>query len=553
MIEDTYIYLFQIYPVLEEYKIPSTLAVVSSWIEKERPEYVKHALMTWDEIREVANSPLVDVISHSHDLHKGIVYNPQGNKLSAAISRKFDLENGTYEDQTTYLARIYSDLKTSKDLLEEKTGKTVRAIVWPYGLYNEMTAEQAKKVGFEVGFTLNDKVVSQNRFGQINRFLIHKNPTILNLLKDLRLVPNLYLSKRIVQVDLDMIYDPDPVQTERNLSAFLDRIKALSVTTVYLQAFADDDGTGNIREVYFPNRVLPMKQDLFSRVVHQLKSRTEVEVYAWMPMLSLELPDQTMNEDLYVREYAHRGPRITSSWYKRLTPFSPKTEEILTMLYEDLAIHANIDGIIFQDDGYLNEQEDFHPAAIEEYKKITGSGDLVDPDWINSDQKAAWTQLKTEKINALSEHLFETAQRYRSEVKSARTLYAPVVLDESASERFAQNYRKSLELYDHVVIMAYPYHEKVKNPKKWFKELVAVVKSHPKGIEKTVFKIQTYDWEKKKWIKSKVLDEWLEALVSSGARHIAYYPDDYVKDNPKKDVIRTMMSVEDFPFKRDWK
>jgi len=101
--------------------------------------------------------------------------------------------------------------------------------------------------------------------------------------------------------------------------------------------------------------------------------------------------------------------------------------------------------------------------------------------------------------------------------------------------------------------MAYPYHEDVKNPTKWFQELVAVVQGYPQGIEKTVFKIQTFDWKSEKPIKSEKLEEWLETLVAAGARHVAYYPDDYVLDHPKKDVIRTMISAEDFPFERDWK
>jgi len=542
-----------VYPVLAEYKIPSTLAVVSSWIDGEQPEYVDHTLMTWDEIREVANSPYVEVISHTHHLHEGIIYNPQGNKLSAATNRQYDMDSKTYESESTYMKRIYDDLKTSKDLLEEKTGQAIRAIAWPYGHYNEETAIQAKKVGLEIQFTLNDKTVSHNRFGQVNRFLIHKNPTIFNLLKDLKLAPDSYSQKRIVQVDLDMIYDPDPEQTERNLGAFLDRIKDLRVTTVYLQAFSDMEGTGNIREVYFPNRILPVKQDLFNRVVHQLKSRAEMEVYAWMPMLSLELPGDSANDDLYVREFSDGESKTSSSWYKRLSPFSSEAKEILTKLYEDLGINANIDGIIFQDDGYLNEQEDFHPDAMEGYKAIIDRDEFVAPHWVSIDKQKAWTESKIEKLNELSAHLLKTVARYRPEVKSARTLYAPVVLDDSAAERFSQSYEESLQLYDHVTIMAYPYMEEVKNPRKWLKELVTMVKAHPQGIEKTVFKIQTFDWKKKEWIKSKVLDKWLETLVSSGAWHLAYYPDDYVRNHPDKNIIRTMMSVEDFPFKRDWK
>ncbi|HQP10863.1 MAG TPA: poly-beta-1,6-N-acetyl-D-glucosamine N-deacetylase PgaB, partial [Candidatus Omnitrophota bacterium] len=365
--------------------------------------------------------------------------------------------------------------------------------------------------------------------------------------------PNLYPQNRIVQADLDMIYDPDPEQTERNLGVFLDRIKDLRPTTVYLQAFCDDHATGNIREVYFPNRILPVKQDLFSRVAHQLKTRAGVKVYAWMPMLSLELPEDMARDDLYVREYVSGETQVTSAWYKRLSPFSAEVREILTKLYEDLAVYAGIDGIVFQDDGYLNSREDFHPDAIKKYQEITGQDELTDPKMIDAGQTSEWIDEKVTVINALSEHLLMTVAKYWPEIESARTLYAPVVLDESAIARFSQDYGRSLERYDYVVIMAYPYLEEVKNPKKWLKELVAAVKTHPEGIEKTVFKVQTFDWKKQRWINSKIVDQWLEALVASGARHIAYYPDDYVKDHPQKNIIRSMMSVENFPYTRDWK
>ena len=542
-----------VYPILAEYKISSVLAVVTYWIGKEKPDSVEHNLMSWDQIREVAESPYVEVISHSHDLHKGVIYNPQGNKLAAAVNRQYDAQAGNYEDAEAYVKRVEDDLKTSKRILEEKTGQVVRAIAWPYGRYNEIIAKKGKEIGFGIQFTLNDKLVMENRFDQVNRFLVHKNPTIENLRQSLKLAPVFYEQNRIVQVDLDMIHDPDPAQTERNLSALLDRIKKMKITTVYLQAYLDSEGTGNISAVYFPNRVLPVKQDLFSRVAHQLKTRTEVEVYAWMPMLSFDLPESLANDKFYVREYSDGEIRLNSAQYNRLSPFSLQAREIITKIYEDLAIHANIDGIIFQDDGYLSEEEDFHSEAINQYKKIIGKNEIIAPDQLNLEQREAWTELKIRKLNELSEHFFKTVTRYRPEIKSARTLYAPVVLDETAKERFAQDYQKSLTLYDYVVIMAYPYLEEVKYPEEWFEQLVAVVKEYPDGIEKTVFKIQTYNWKDKKWVSDKELSSWLKVLVSSGARHLAYYPDDYFKNYPDADIIREMMSVENFPFERDWK
>jgi len=270
-------------------------------------------------------------------------------------------------------------------------------------------------------------------------------------------------------------------------------------------------------------------------------------------MLSLDLPDETASDDLYVREYTDGETPVTSSWYKRLSPFSLKVKELLVKLYEDLAINTQIDGIVFQDDGYLNEDEDFHPAAVEYYNKITGKSEIIAPYELNLDQTEAWTEVKIQKLNELVEDLTNIVKRYRPEIHTARTLYAPVIIDRSAKKRFGQSYQESLKLYDYVVIMAYPFLEEVKQPTEWLQNLVAVTKRHPLGIEKTVFKVQAFDWSKSKWVKSRKLNKWFKALISSGAKHIAYYPDDYVLNHPKKRVIREMMSVENFPFKRDWK
>jgi len=138
--DDAYVSFYEfVYPVLKEYKIHGTLAVVTGWIETERPTYVEHVLMNWEQIREVAGSPYVDVISHSHDLHQGILSNPQGNKPAAAVNRLFDEQSQTYETTDEYKTRIQRDLKKSKQILEEKIGQAVDTIAWPYGLYNKIS------------------------------------------------------------------------------------------------------------------------------------------------------------------------------------------------------------------------------------------------------------------------------------------------------------------------------------------------------------------------------------------------------------------------------
>lgn len=54
----------------------------------------------------------------------------------------------------------------------------------------------------------------------------------------------------------------------------------MGITTVYLQAFADPAGDGLVKAVYFPNRWLPVKADIFSRIAWQLRTRANAAVYA---------------------------------------------------------------------------------------------------------------------------------------------------------------------------------------------------------------------------------------------------------------------------------
>jgi biofilm PGA synthesis lipoprotein PgaB len=219
------------------------------------------------------------------------------------------------------------------------------------------------------------------------------------------------------------------------------------------------------------------------------------------------------------------------------------------MLYEDAAAQARIVGVVFLDDAYLDDTEDFHPDALEEYKKIAGNGDVLYKDLDEETQKI-WIARKTQALNDLIDACIDGVKRYRPLAKTARTLYAPVLLSPESEEWFAQDYAESLRRYDYVVVMAYPEMEKVPRPMAWLKRLVKKVKAFPDGLAKTVFKIQAYDWERKRWIKDKVLLARLRALVADGAWHIGYYPDDCFGDKPQQETIRLMIGSEDFPFKR---
>ncbi|MCV5646461.1 poly-beta-1,6-N-acetyl-D-glucosamine N-deacetylase, partial [Escherichia coli] len=125
--------------------------------------------------------------------------------------------------------------------------------------------------------------------------------------------------------DLDYVYDADRQQLERNLDVLIQRVKDMQISSVYLQAFADPAGDGLVKEVWFPNRLLPMKADLFNRVAWQLMTRAGVAVYAWMPVLSWDL-DPALPRVEYL-PFDKQASQIHPAQYRRLSLFDDRVRE----------------------------------------------------------------------------------------------------------------------------------------------------------------------------------------------------------------------------------
>ncbi len=84
-----------IYPLLKAYNFPAILAIVGKWIETKAPNKVSYGdslinrdnFLTWEEIREMNASGLVEIASHSYDHHHSVIGNPQGSQQAAYTTR----------------------------------------------------------------------------------------------------------------------------------------------------------------------------------------------------------------------------------------------------------------------------------------------------------------------------------------------------------------------------------------------------------------------------------------------------------------------------------
>ncbi len=337
--DDAYLSFYtRVYPLLLAFNYPAVLAVVGAWIDDrhdsvltygEKGTVVAAQFPTWPQLREMADSGLVELASHSYDLHRGVPANPQGNLQPAATARIYDAASGDYEDDTRWHERVSADLAHSAMVLERETGRRPRVVVWPYGSCNNELLRMAGEWGMTIALTLDDGANTPDvPLTALRRTLIEHNPALAEWVAEVR-GPRHPEPVRVVEVNLDDVYDADNTVQERKLSVLLDRIEVLKPTHVYLRATTDADGDGVADGAYFPNRHLPMRGNLFNRAAWQLASRVDVKVFAVMPVTAWRLPQDRIAE-----------------------------------VYEDLARYNNFDGLVFDDGLQSGEMQDADTLAF---------------------------------------------------------------------------------------------------------------------------------------------------------------------------------------------
>jgi len=541
----------RVFPLLKLFNYPAIVALSGGWLDAAPGETVEYdgkqvareRFLSWEQIREMTDSGLVEMASHSYDLHRGIPANPQGSPIPAVIAYRYD--NGSYEDESAHIARLRADLARNSTLIESKAGRRPRVMVWPFGRDSMQAIEVARELGMPVTMSLVSGANNlKDDLIRVRRDPLVGNPPLRDFISMVSKDPD-PLPERVVHVDLDYVYDADPRQQQMNIDSLLDRILTLRVTTVYLQAFADGDGNGQAEAMYFPNRHLPLRADLFSYVAWQLSRRAFVKVYAWMPVLAFELPSTNSAAALTVQS-ADADALSAHPRYRRLSPFSADAQRVIREIYEDLARHAPLDGLLFHDDAVLDDFEDASPPALQIYREW---GLPASIEAIRSDPQLLqrWTELKTRALIEFTGELAERVRDYQGAIKTARNLYARPVLEPASQAWFAQSLPDFLAAYDYAVVMAMPLMEGAEKPGAWLDALVRKVSAEPGALKKTVFELQSLDWNTRESVPTRTLAEQMNRLQRLGAVNFGYYPDDFLGDHPGLAGIKPAISLQSFP------
>ena len=524
-----------VFPLLKAYNYPAVFAPVTGWLDTPANQKITYAdkmldrsvFATWSQVKEMEQSGLVEVASHTHNLHNGINANPSGGQLPAVIAPEY--KNGKYETEDAYKNRLKSDFARTVQTLVNHIGKKPRVMVWPYGQFNDVAVQIARQAGMPHYFSLGEKIINKVGDKHIGRLLLNAE-TDLNTVKNyLDGIDESKQIQRVLHVDLDYVYDANKAQQAKNLDKLIERIYRYGATTVYLQAFSDPDGDGVADALYFPNKYLPVRDDIFGRIAWQLQTRAGVQVYAWMPVLAFDLR-KNVKEAEYVID--SRTGKPSTKAYLRLSPYNKQNVEIIKSIYNDLSFYAKFNGILFHDDAFLTDFEGAEGNHAE---------GMVSPQ----------AKQKTQDLIQLTHQLTDALKPYflrgSYSLKTARNLYASVITNPNAEEWLAQNLKTLTDNYDTTAIMAMPYMENEqaisqKEAYQWFTSLIENVKAQA-PLEKVLFEFQAVNWRTQKPIPESELIDWMTLLQKNHIYSYGYYPDNFLTNQPDMSKMKPYFSV----------
>lgn len=280
-------YRDNVVPMLQQYGYPSVLSVVTGWVDgQHQPDEYRGKLLNWNQLRQLQKSPLVEIVSHSHNLHHWITSSPLESQAPAGVTHRYDTRAKAYESEQAFESRIRSDLLITRKRFRQMLGHVPLALTWPYGEYDKVTLGIARSVGFEYQFTLDEGLASYTELPDIRRYIVLREHTMQNFQSMFVSALNVNTEQRFVEFNLDVFAHVSPEYHNRLMTQLVDRIGSLAVNTVIVTPFTADH-----LETFFPNNSLPMKYDLLNGILDRLRSQYRIEnVYLRIPETGKSLP-----------------------------------------------------------------------------------------------------------------------------------------------------------------------------------------------------------------------------------------------------------------------
>ncbi|NWE37620.1 poly-beta-1,6-N-acetyl-D-glucosamine N-deacetylase PgaB, partial [Pseudomonas gingeri] len=128
-----------------------------------------------------------------------------------------------YETEAQFQARMRTDVTAISNKIRAVTGKAPRVWVWPYGAADGTSLAVVGEQGYQMALTLEDGLDSLGNLMSSPRFLVASDPDGEHYANAI-VATQAEAPLRVLHVDLDNVYDPDPEQQVRNLDKLIQRV-----------------------------------------------------------------------------------------------------------------------------------------------------------------------------------------------------------------------------------------------------------------------------------------------------------------------------------------
>lgn len=136
------------YPLLVEYNFKAVFSVIGKYTEdysKINDHNVSYSHVTFNELKEMVSSGLVEIGNHSYDMHKNGKNDRQGVTKKAGESL-LEYENALKKDTEKY-----------NNIFLENLDFTPQIFTYPFGKVSKESEEIIKKLGFAAAFTCYER------------------------------------------------------------------------------------------------------------------------------------------------------------------------------------------------------------------------------------------------------------------------------------------------------------------------------------------------------------------------------------------------------------
>lgn len=145
------------YPILKQFGFKATFFIVVNSVGKPTGGEVVYPHFTWDEAREMEQSDLIDIESHTYYHH--------------------DMRQSSIAD-------AQEDLRLSKYTIDTNLNKNCHVLAYPYGFYNSTVQKLAEKAGYDVQCIVGDTGANTitTPINELKRLTVSGNQTPQDLL-----------------------------------------------------------------------------------------------------------------------------------------------------------------------------------------------------------------------------------------------------------------------------------------------------------------------------------------------------------------------------------